>query len=289
MINFETFKKLNTEEKFNLFEKVYQQNVKLNNLLENVTMRLDTHEKKLNDILRNQETNQVNNPNNVTEIKDNQQQPIQIRSFRPHLLNPETENLIIGSSIISRINQNDLPRDVAIHAYPGSTTEEKAGILDSYENKQLRTITLQDGTNSLLKQRSINVKNHFEKQKLLVKKLSSKFEPQKIFNCEIPPVKNDDTVNEQIRNFNILLNNEYHDNPAIETINLHERICAVNNSNNPLFDKIHFNYKYGLPLIKFSLLSHILKYSNNVPREQLVQKRNYWNYPRSINYQRNFN
>ena len=97
MINFETFKKLNTEEKFNLFEKVYQQNVKLNNLLENVTMRLDTHEKKLNDILRNQETNQVNNPNNVTEIKDNQQQPIQIRSFRPHLLNPETENLIIGS------------------------------------------------------------------------------------------------------------------------------------------------------------------------------------------------
>ena len=61
MINFETFKKLNTEEKFNLFEKVCQQNVKLNNLLENVTMRLDTHEKKLNDILRNQETNQVNN------------------------------------------------------------------------------------------------------------------------------------------------------------------------------------------------------------------------------------
>ena len=72
MINFETFKKLNTEEKFNLFEKVYQQNVKLNNLLENVTMRLDTHEKKLNDILCNQETNQVNNPNNMTEIKDNQ-------------------------------------------------------------------------------------------------------------------------------------------------------------------------------------------------------------------------
>ena len=235
----------------------------------------------MNDILRN--------PNNVTEIKDNQQQPIQIRSFRPHLLNPETENLIIGSSIISRIDQNDLPRDVAIHAYPGSTTEEKAEILDSYENKQLRTITLQDGTNSLLKQRSINVKNHFEKQKLLVEKLSSKFKPQKIFICEIPPVKNDDTVNEQIRNFNNLLNNEDHDNPAFEIINLHERICAVNNSNNPFFDNIHFNYKYGLPLIKFSLLSHILKYSNNVPREQLVQKRNYWNYPRSYKYQRNFN
>ena len=77
MINFETFKKLNTEEKFNLFEKVYQQNVKLNDLLENVTMRIDTHEKKLIDILRSQETNQVNNPNNVREIKDNQTQLIQ--------------------------------------------------------------------------------------------------------------------------------------------------------------------------------------------------------------------
>ena len=62
-INFETFKKLNTEEYFKLFGKIHQQNVKLNILLENVTMRLDTHEKKLNDILRNQEINQVNNPN----------------------------------------------------------------------------------------------------------------------------------------------------------------------------------------------------------------------------------
>ena len=282
MINFETFKKLNTEEKFNLFEKVYQQHIKLNNSLENITMRLDTHEKKLNDILRNQETNQVNNPNNVTEIKDNQTQPIQIRSFRPHLLNPETENLIIESSITSRINQNDLLSDVAIHAYPGSTTDEKAGILDSNENKQLRTITLQDGTNSMLKQRSINVKNHFEKQKLLVEKLSSKFRPQKIFICEISPVKSDDTVNERIRNFNDLLNNEYHDNPAIEIVNLHKRLCAVNSSNNPFFDNIHFNYIYVLPLMKFSFLSHCLKYSNSVPREQLVQKRyNYWNYPRS--------
>ena len=127
-------------------------------------MSLVTHGKKSNDILRNQETNQVKYTNNVTEIKDNQTQAIQVRSFRPHLLNPETEkteNRIIGLSIISRTNQNDLPRDLVIHAYPGSTTDEKDGILDSYENKQPRTITLQDRkdrTNSLLKPRSIKVK-----------------------------------------------------------------------------------------------------------------------------------
>ena len=205
-------------------------------------------------------------------------------------MNIETENLFIGSSIISRINQNDLPRDLAVHAYPGSMTDEKARILDSYENKQLRTITFQDGTSSQLKHRSINVKNHFEKQKMLVEKVSSKFRPQKIFICEIPPVKIDDTVKERIWKFNNLLNNVYHDNPASEIFNLHERLCAVTNSNNPFFDNIHFNYKYWLPLIKFSIISHILKYSNNVTHEQLVQRRNkYWNYPRSFNYQRNFN
>ena len=279
---FRNFEKTKHGRKLQPIRKILPTKRQTNNLLENVTMRLDTHEKKLNDILRNEETNQVNNPNNVTEIKDNQTQSIQNRSFRPHLLNPESEIFIFGSSIISRINQKDLLRDVAIHAYSGSTTDEKAGILDLYENKQLRTITLQDGTNSLPKQRSINVKTHFEKQKQIVEKFSSKIRPQKIFIYKNPPVKNDDTVNERIRNFNNLLNNEYNDNPAIEIINLHERLCAVNNSNNPFFDNIHFNYKYGLPLIKFSLLSHILKYSYNVPREQLVQKRNnYWNYPRS--------
>ena len=76
-----------------------------------------------------------------------------------------------------------------------------------------------------------------------LKKISSKFRPQTVFICENPQVKIDDTVNERILNFNNLLNNENHDNPAIEIINLHERLCAVNNSNNPFFDNMHFNYK----------------------------------------------
>ena len=45
MIIFDTIKKLNEEENFNLFENVYQQNVKFNYLLVEITMRLDTHEK----------------------------------------------------------------------------------------------------------------------------------------------------------------------------------------------------------------------------------------------------
>ena len=49
------------------------------------------------------------------------------------------------------MNKNVFRHDEAINAYPGSMTDEKAEILDSNENKQLRTITLQDGTNSLVK------------------------------------------------------------------------------------------------------------------------------------------
>ena len=87
--------------------------------------RLDTNDKKLNDKLRYQKTNKVDDSNNVTEIRDNQTQPIQFRSLQPYLLNPETENFFIGSIIISQINHYDLPRDVAILAYPGSMTDEK--------------------------------------------------------------------------------------------------------------------------------------------------------------------
>ena len=53
-------------------------------------MRLNTHEKKLNDLLRNQKINQVKNTNKVTEMKDNQTQPKQYCPFRDHLPNPET-------------------------------------------------------------------------------------------------------------------------------------------------------------------------------------------------------
>ena len=128
-------------------------------------MRLDTHEKNLNDAIRNQEINQLNNPNIVTEIKDNETQPIQFPSVRPHLLNPETENFIIGSRIISRKKNKTtflvvwlsmLIQVQPLIKWQENCTHTKANIYGRFLSRMEK--------NSLMKQRSINVKNHFEQQ-----------------------------------------------------------------------------------------------------------------------------
>ena len=49
-----------------------------------------------------------------------------VREFQPIFLNPEVKNLVIGSSLVKRIvDDNSIPTDIGIHAFPGSTTEEK--------------------------------------------------------------------------------------------------------------------------------------------------------------------
>ena len=209
IINFETFKQLNLEEIFNFFGKVYYRIIKLDSVLENVTVRRNSHEKKLNDIMQSR-----NKPSgNFRQCDRNQRQSntTDKKSFVWFsLAKPRNGKLNIGLSIISRKSQNDLPRDAAIHAYPGSTTDENAGVVDSYKNKQLWTINLQDGTNSLLKQRSINVKNLSEKQKLLEENLYSKFRLHRSVICEIPPVKM--SILSMIV---FLISNENHYKPAI--------------------------------------------------------------------------
>ena len=75
-----------------------------------------------------------------------------VRDCQPISLKPEVKSLVIGSSLVKRIvNDNSIPTDIGIHAYPGSTTEEKHSVLTKYTEKQLKTVVIQDGTNSILK------------------------------------------------------------------------------------------------------------------------------------------
>ena len=59
---------------------------------------------------------------------------------------------MLGSSIVARVNQNELPLDVEIIPYSGSTTDEKMTILQKTNFAQLKTIIIQNGTNSILKE-----------------------------------------------------------------------------------------------------------------------------------------
>ena len=89
-------------------------------------------------------------PSTAANCNDAPAQNLKVRSFQTRRIANTTTNLILGSSIIARVNQNELPLDVEIIPYSGSTTDEKMTILQKTNFAQLKTIIIQDGTNSIL-------------------------------------------------------------------------------------------------------------------------------------------
>ena len=74
-----------------------------------------------------------------------------VRNFLPFPVPEECVNLILGSSIISRVKTETFPNDTIVHAYRGSSTVEKIKVLDQYSKKKLKCVIIQDGTKSILK------------------------------------------------------------------------------------------------------------------------------------------
>ena len=58
-----------------------------------------------------------------------------VRNFSPFPIPEECVNLIWGSSITARVKTETFPNDTIVHAYRGSSTEEKINILDQYSEK----------------------------------------------------------------------------------------------------------------------------------------------------------
>ena len=79
-----------------------------------------------------------------------------VRNFSPFPVPEECVNLILGSSIIARVKTETFPNDTIVHAYRGSSTEEKIKVLDQYSEKKLKCVIIQDGTNSILKKNLLN-------------------------------------------------------------------------------------------------------------------------------------
>ena len=59
-----------------------------------------------------------------------------VRNFSPFPVPEECENLILGSSVIARVKTETFPNDTIVHAYRGSSTEEKIKVLDQYSEKK---------------------------------------------------------------------------------------------------------------------------------------------------------
>ena len=91
-------------------------------------------------------------PSTAANCNDAPAQNLKVRSFQTRQIANTTTNLILGSSIVARVNQNELPLDVEIIPYSGSTTDEKMTILQKTNFAQLNIIIIQDGTNSIFKE-----------------------------------------------------------------------------------------------------------------------------------------
>ena len=71
-----------------------------------------------------------------TTIETKQVEPESVREYDLTDLPDNCKNLILGSSIIAKIQtDNTIPSDIAIHPYRWSTTKEKIAIVEKYSEK----------------------------------------------------------------------------------------------------------------------------------------------------------
>ena len=107
-----------------------------------------------------------------------------LRTFPKQPLQKENNNLVIGSSIIAKLEDDkSIPADCNIHAHRGSKTNEKLKVLNSHEDKKMKTIIIQDGTNNVLKHGK-NASQNFEEHKKLLDKCIEKFD-QDVCVCSL--------------------------------------------------------------------------------------------------------
>ena len=269
MLSFETYEKLNKKESYSLYTNLYQQKEdqdSLKLLLTQLLSRMDdTNQLLVKNFSFSSEKPTLNGRN------QEHPQPQKLVNSTIVPMNNRTDNLVIGSSIIKRISNSSLPEDVQIHSYPGSTSNQKRELVEKYQiQKCLKSLVLQDGTNTILKNREQEIPELFKDFQSLVEECKEKFKPQKLFLCEVPPLRRSgryNYMNGKIDQWNSLLHDNYKEENSVEIIHLNQQINVINNPETLYHDDIHFNHQLGLPLIKNILMKYITWYSNNLPRE----------------------
>ena len=150
----------------------------------------------------------------------------------------------------------------------------------------MRTVILQDGTNAILKEKDQNEDQLFSKYIDLIEAVDAKYNPDKLILMQVPPIRQSthhEAINKRIKCFNDKLtsytNNSEKSN--LDVLPIHNTMINLPNYNSLLYDDIHFSFHYGVPFLKNSLLSFLLKTSNNVTTFPLKSfsgaKQNYLN------------
>ena len=184
-------------------------------------------------------------------------------------LHYSTRNLVIGSSIVSNITVDDLPGDIAVHSYKGSTTESKISIIGQYTKRKMKSITLQDGTVSLHQNPSKPVGEIFQSFKELVNITKNTFSPEKLFICQVPPVHaltNNKLKNDRIQEFNNHMFELSGEDESIEIIAIYNELTGYSDISKLYRDELHPNDSMGVPILKNCITNKLLKLSSGEAR-----------------------
>ena len=130
----------------------------------------------------------------------------------------------------------------------------------------IKTVLIQDGTNSILKEKQKNIDELFEKYTDLVDLTRNTLSPENIVLMQVPPIGNlpkNEHINEGIKLFNDKTNALAGDE-NYKVANVNNLMKAMPSCGSLYYDDSHFHYKQGVPFLKKCVLSQLLPTSNNL-------------------------
>ena len=191
--------------------------------------------------------NQVKSRTNITPLII---QEVRVRRFEPKEVPTKTQNLVIGSSLVKNlVGDSTIPEDICVHDYRGSTTCEKNEVVKQLPKTVIKTVLIQDGMDSILKEKQKNIDELFEKYTDLVDITRNTLSPENIVLMQVPPIRNlpkNELINERIKLFNDKLNALAGDK-NYKVANVYDLVKAMPSYDSLYYDDLHFHYKQGVP------------------------------------------
>ena len=129
-----------------------------------------------------------------------------------------------------------------------------------------------------------NEEELFSKYNDLIEAVDAEFKPDKLILKQVPLIRqstHQEAINKRIECFNDKLTSytNISEISNLDVLPIHDTMINLPNNNSLLNDDIHFSVHYDVPFLKNSLLSFLLKTSNNVTNFPLkrfsVAKQNY--------------
>ena len=192
MFSYEAFQNLSEAQLYEIYVATYKK-------MEEIDDIIKKHVLTVSDYLTRSNPSQLTS--HRTSASNNQ-----MRSFQAFDIREKTTNLVIGSSLVKNlVNDRSIPEDVSVHAYRGSSTPDNLALMEQYPDLKMKTVLLQDGTNSILRNKNKDISELADETCMLIQAIKENFSPDVFVFMEVPPIKkstNNDSTNEKMKLFN---------------------------------------------------------------------------------------